>query len=106
MRASAGAQRSRSGPSPPVCPAFSLPRRAAPARRRGARERQRGWISERESRLRGVAVEHLDRVERVVVKIAPDERKLLQNVVRDRDDVAADLVSLEDVQQLSRTRPD
>ena len=36
----------------------------------------------------------------------PTERQLLQEVVGDGDDVAADLVGLEDVEQLARAGPD
>ncbi len=51
-------------------------------------------------------MEHLHRVERVVIEALADERQLLEDVVRDRDDVAADGIGLEDVQQLARAGPD
>ena len=51
-------------------------------------------------------VEHLHRLERVLVEVLADQRELVQDVVGHGDDVAADLVGLEDVEQLARACPD
>ena len=53
-----------------------------------------------------VLVEHLHGLERVFVHVLADQRQLLDDVVGHRDDLAADLVGLEDVEQLARARPD
>ena len=62
--------------------------------------------SELEAGQRCVAVEHLHGLERELVEVLADKRELLEQVGRHRDDVAADRVGLEDVQQLARARPD
>jgi hypothetical protein len=59
-----------------------------------------------EAGVLGVVVEHFHRVERVVVQVAPDIRQLPEDVVGDGDDVAADFVGLEDVEQFARAGPD
>src|SRR5262245_8430072 len=43
---------------------------------------------------RRVPMEHLHRLEREIGEIGPEHRQLLQQLRRDRDDVAADLVRL------------
>jgi len=65
-----------------------------------------GRASKHEASFGGILVEHLDGVERVVRQILVDEIKLLQDVARDRDDVTADGVRLEDVEQFTRAGPD
>src|SRR6202012_5722206 len=62
--------------------------------------------SEREAGGDRVAVEHLHGLQRVFVEVVPEQGELLQEVVGDRDDVAADLVGLDDVEDLSRRGPD
>ncbi len=52
-----------------------------------------------------VLVEHAHGLAGVDVEILADERQLLEHVGRDRNDVAADLVGLEDVEKLARARP-
>lgn len=49
------------------------------------------------ARRTGIVIKHLDGIQRVIGKIATDQIKLLQNIWRDRDDVAADLVRLNHV---------
>src|SRR5438477_12624079 len=44
----------------------------------------------------GVLVEHLDRLERVLVEVFSYKRELLQEIRGDGDDVTADLVRLKD----------
>ena len=53
-----------------------------------------------------VAVEHPDGVERELVELATEVREPLQDLVGDRDDVAADRVRLDDVEHLARACPD
>jgi hypothetical protein len=53
-----------------------------------------------------VFVEHLYCLQGILVEALPHKSKLLEDVVRDGDDVAADGVGLEDVEQLARARPD
>ena len=48
----------------------------------------------------------LHRLERILVEILADQRQLGEHVVGDGDDVAADLVGLEDVEQLARAGPE
>src|ERR1700722_6433986 len=61
-----------------------------------------------QSEVRGAGVihEHFHRIEQVVTEIAAQQRELPQQIVRDRDDVAADGVGLDDVEQLARAVPD
>jgi hypothetical protein len=54
----------------------------------------------------GVGVEHLDRFEGVLGEVFADQFELFEDVVGDGDDVATDLVGLEDVEQLAGTGPD
>ena len=54
--------------------------------------------SQHESRPSGISVEHFHRLKRVFVQILSHQVELLQNIVRYRDDVTADTVSLEDIQ--------
>src|ERR1019366_4250281 len=63
-------------------------------------------ISQGKAGRRGIPMEHLDRVERILVQILADESKLLQNIVSHGDDVAADCVGLKHVQEFSGARPD
>ncbi len=61
-----------------------------------------------QSKVRGASIvhEHFHRVERILGEIAAQQRKLLQQIVRDGDDVAADGIGLHDVEQLARAGPD
>src|ERR1035437_6055952 len=51
-------------------------------------------------------MKHFDRIEREFGQILTQARQLLQQVMRDRDDVAADLVRLYQVENLAGTCPD
>src|SRR5262249_11449122 len=62
--------------------------------------------SQSEARSGGIVVKHFDRVERVVVEVFANERELLENVVGDGDDVAADFVRLNHVEELTWAGPD
>src|ERR1051325_1603335 len=62
--------------------------------------------SEREAGLPAVREKHLHGVERVVAEVFAHELQLFQDVVGDGDDVAADGVGLEDVEELARAGPD
>src|SRR5437762_2251391 len=53
------------------------------------------------SRAQRVLVKHFHRVERVFGEILSDQRQLAQNVVRHRDDMTADGVGVEDIQQFA-----
>src|SRR5262245_3845856 len=53
-----------------------------------------------------VAPEHLDGLQRIGVEILVDQAQLVEDVVGHRDDVAADGIRLEDVEQLARAGPD
>src|ERR1035441_4699881 len=53
-----------------------------------------------------VPMKHLDRVERILMEILADESQLLQNIVSQGDDVAADCVGLKHVQEFAGARPD
>src|SRR5437870_44027 len=53
-----------------------------------------------------VAVEHADGVERELLEVLTDAAKLLQQVMGDGDDVAADCIGLDDVENLAGARPD
>src|SRR5260370_16676801 len=59
-----------------------------------------------ESRANGVVGEHLYGLERVVIEVLADQRKLLKDVVGHRDDLTSDRVGVEDVQQFALARPD
>ena len=50
----------------------------------------RNLVSEPEPRLDRVVAEHLHGVERVLVEVLADQRELLEQVVGDGDDVAAE----------------
>src|SRR5262245_33124973 len=52
-----------------------------------------------------VGVKHLHGFQRIVLKIFPNSLELGQDAVRDRNDVAAGVVRLEDVEQFSGTGP-
>jgi hypothetical protein len=54
-----------------------------------------GRSSQLEPRLDRVISEHLHRVQRVFVEVLADQGELLEQVVGDGDDVAADLVGME-----------
>src|SRR2546430_15995373 len=54
----------------------------------------------------GVAVEHLDRFQRELIQILSQEVEFLKQVVGQCDDVASNVVGLDDVQDLARGRPD
>ena len=62
--------------------------------------------SELVARGLSVVVEHLHGFERILVHVLADQRQLLDDVVGHRDDLAADLVGLENVEQFARARPD
>src|SRR5881392_2708355 len=72
-----------------------------------------GWLTHA-SRLssqlvaRGLAVlvERLHRLKRILIHVFADQRQLLDDVVGNRDHLTANLVSLEDVEELARARPD
>jgi hypothetical protein len=57
---------------------------------------------ERKAGSKRVVSEHLDRFERELVQILPERFELRQEIVREGDDVAADLVRLYDVEDLAR----
>src|SRR6516164_1787900 len=54
---------------------------------------------------RGVAIERLHRFARTFRQILADEIELAQELVRHRDDVAAALLGMEDVQELASAGP-
>src|ERR1700733_894183 len=54
---------------------------------------------EGEIRSAGIVNEHLHRVQRILREIAPQQRQLLQQIVRDCDDVTANGIGLHDVEQ-------
>src|SRR5262249_47265494 len=54
---------------------------------------------------RGVAIERLHRFARIFRQILADEIELAQELVRHRDDVAAALLGMEDVQELASAGP-
>ena len=56
--------------------------------------------------LRRVVVEHLDRIERILVEILADQRQFLERVVGHGDDVATDLIRVENVQEFAGAGPD
>lgn len=53
-----------------------------------------------------VAMKHLHRFARIFHEILADEPKLLDHVIGCGDNVAADLISLKDVEKLARTGPE
>src|ERR1051326_7500340 len=53
-----------------------------------------------------VLTEHTDGLERVRRQVLADEGQLAQEVARDGDDLAADRIRLEHVEQLARAGPD
>src|ERR1700730_434371 len=59
----------------------------------------------RESGSNRVAIEHSHGIERILVQVVTDERQLTQYVAGCRNDVAADAVSLENIEHLARTCP-
>ena len=65
-----------------------------------------GGHFENEARVVRVAMEHLDGLERELVEILAERVELRQQVVGQRDDVTADLVGLDDVEDLARRGPD
>ncbi len=105
--------RRRPGQRPRMPPlAEGTPSRRTPLRRRRAYSSTRmaaaapsGGQRVNPCRLR-VVVEHLHGLEAVGVEVLVDEAELLQHVVGDRDDVAADRVGLEDVEQFAGAGPD
>ena len=54
----------------------------------------------------GVAVEHLDGLQRELLEVLAERAELGQQVAGHRDDVAADRVRLDDVEHLARAGPD
>ena len=56
--------------------------------------------------LRRVVVEHLDRIERILVEIVVNQIEFLDDIVGDGDDVTTDGISLKNVKKLARTCPD
>ncbi len=50
--------------------------------------------------------EHLHGLERIVVEIFADQRKLLQDVIGHGDDLTSNGLGVEDVQQFAQARPD
>src|SRR5579862_4872865 len=58
-----------------------------------------------ESRRRRILQERLYRVQRQVVQVLADAAEFFEDVVRDGDDLAADLVGLEDIVEFARARP-
>src|ERR1700694_1727448 len=61
---------------------------------------------ELETSADGVVGEHLYGLERVVIEVLADQRKLLQDVIGYGDHLTSDRVGVEDVQQFARARPD
>src|SRR5688500_20327446 len=59
-----------------------------------------------EARLYRVVPEHLYGFKGVLGEILADDIQLLQDVVGDRDDVAANGVGVEDIEQFARAGPD
>src|SRR5262249_32145725 len=85
-------------PAPPVMQA----RLIGPARARLGRGLGplRGCSSSLQSEARGnrVAVEHLHRLQRILLEALAEAVELLQQIVGDRDDVATDLIGLHQVE--------
>jgi hypothetical protein len=52
-----------------------------------------------------IVVEHLHGFQGIFVQVLPHQTHLLQNIRRDRDDMAADFIGLENVQEFPRTGP-
>ena len=61
---------------------------------------------QREAGGERVAAEHLHGLQRVLQQILAQQIELLEQVVGDRDDVAADLIGLDQVEDLARRGPD
>src|SRR4051812_44673139 len=61
---------------------------------------------EREPGRLRVAMEHLDGFQRELLEVLAQRLRLGEQVAGHRDDVAADLVGLDEVEDLARRRPD
>ncbi len=72
----------------------------------GGQSTGRASYSESVRRLDRIVAEHLDGVERILVEGLADEAELLEDVRRGGDDVAADRIGLDEVQELPRTGPE
>jgi hypothetical protein len=55
--------------------------------------------------MSGVVVKHPHRFERILAEILADGLELAEHAVGRGDDMAAHIISLEDIQQLARTGP-
>ena len=53
-----------------------------------------------------ILVEHRHRLERITVEILADQRQLFDDVAGHGDDMAADFVGLENIEELARARPE
>jgi len=70
-----------------------------------SKHRTLGPQFELEACLQGISTEHLHSVKRELVQVFANQIQLLQDVVSDCDDMAADTIRVEDIEQLAGAGP-